>query len=342
MTDDHADDDRHRPHLVALTGATGFLGSHIADHLLARGDRVRVSIRATSSLRWLEGKPLETLQIDLTDPDDADRLLDDADAVIHCAGVVTARDDEGYRRGNVETTRTLLEAAQRRWSAPPAGDAPTFVYVSSLAAHGPAPLDHPARESDPAAPVTAYGRSKREAEALVTTAPGLFRKVVLRPPGLYGPRDRDFLPLLKLARRGWLPRLGRSLGGLSLVDGRDAAAAAVALLDGPDAEGIFFVDDGAVGYDFPALATALGEAAGRNVRILPLPLWPLRLATAVVGLFGARRSPVLNPDRIRDLTASGWVCDGERLVAATGFRAERRAGRGLAETMAFCRKVGWL
>ncbi|MCP4572964.1 MAG: NAD-dependent epimerase/dehydratase family protein [bacterium] len=330
------------PRLVALTGATGFLGSHLADQLLARGDRVRASIRATSSLRWLEGKPLETVQVDLTDPAGCDRLLDGADGVIHCAGVVTATSEEGYRRGNVETTRALLEAARRRWSEPPAETAPAFVYVSSLAAHGPAPLDRPARETDPAAPITAYGRSKREAEALVSGAGGLFRTAILRPPGLYGPRDKDFLPLLKLARRGWLPRLGRSLGGLSLVDGRDAAAAAVALLDSPDAEGVFFVDDGRAGYSFPDLAEALAEAAGRPVRMLPIPLWPLRLATAVVGLFGARRSPVLNPDRIRDLTVCGWACDGSRLAAATGFPTPRPAARGLAETMEFCVREGWL
>lgn len=334
--------DRREPSLIALTGATGFLGSHIADLLLARGDRVRASIRATSSLRWLAGKKVETVQLDLTEPDDADRLLAGADGVIHCAGVVTARDEAGYRRGNVETTRVLLDAAQRRWSAPPAGDPPAFVYVSSLAAHGPASRARPARETDAAAPITAYGRSKREAERLVSAAPGLFRKTILRPPGLYGPRDRDFLPLLKLARRGWLPRVGRSLDGLSLVDGRDAAAAALALLDTPAAEGVFFVDDGAAGYDFPTLAAALGEAAGRRVRVLPVPLWPLRLATRLTGLFGPRRSPVLNPDRIRDLRAPGWVCDGSRLAAATGFRAARRAGRGFAETIAFCREEGWL
>jgi nucleoside-diphosphate-sugar epimerase len=336
------DDVRAGARLIALTGATGFLGSHIADLLLARGARVRASIRPTSDLRWLADKPLETLQLDLAAPTDADRLLEGCAGVIHCAGVVTARSDEGYRRGNVETTRVLLEAAQRRWATPPTGPAPAFVYISSLAAHGPASLARPARETDTAAPITAYGRSKREAERLVATAPGLFRKAVLRPPGLYGPRDRDFLPLLRLARRGWLPRVGNSLDGLSLVDGRDAAAAAVALLDCPDAEGVYFVDDGTGGYDFPALAAALGEAAGRPVRVLPVPLWPLRLATRLSGLWGPRRSPVLNPDRIRDLRAPGWACDGSRLVRVTGFRAERRAARGLAETMAFCREVGWL
>ena len=214
---------RHDPPLIALTGATGFLGSHIADCLLAGGWRVRASVRATSSLRWLEDKDVATVVLDLGRPDDADRLLEGADGIIHCAGVVSETRSGDYERGNVDITRCLLEAAARRWSEAPRGVPPAFVFISSLAAHGPAPLDRPAVESNESAPITAYGRSKRDAEREVATAAGLFRRAVLRPPALYGPRDRDFLPLLKMARAGWTVRLGRSMGGLSLVDGRDAA-----------------------------------------------------------------------------------------------------------------------
>jgi nucleoside-diphosphate-sugar epimerase len=324
--------------LIALTGATGFLGSHIADLLLAGGYEVRASIRPTSSLRWLEGKDIETVVLDLGSDTDADRLLEGTAGVIHCAGVTRERRAGDYERGNVGTTRTLLAAAARRWSEPPTDPPPVFVYVSSLAAHGPAPLERPATEADQSAPITAYGRSKRDAEREVTLAAGLFRRTVLRPPALFGPRDRDFLPLLKMARAGWTVRLGRSMGGLSLVDGRDAAAAAVALLECPVAEGVFFVDDGAQGYDTPALAAALSEASGRRVRILPVPLWPLRLLAGMAG----GRSPVINRDRLCDLTAAGWVCDGRRLQEVTGFRPRWRAGPGLSETVAFNRELGWL
>ena len=323
---------------VALTGATGFLGSHVADRLLAGGWAVRAAVRATSSLRWLEGKPVETLTVDLADPADCRRLLAGTVGAIHCAGVVAARDEEAFRHGNVATTAALLEAAAAEWTEPVPDPAPVFVLVSSLAAHGPAPLSRPAVETDPAGPIGAYGRSKREAERLVSAAPGLFRRAVLRPPSLYGPRDREFLPLLKLARRGWTVRLGRRLGGLSLVDGRDAAAAAVALLAAPAAEGIFFVDDGARGYGFPDLAAALGEAAGRRVRLVTLPLGPLKLLARLL----PGRSAVLGPDRIRDLEQEGWACDGARLTAVTGFAPARGAARGLAETMAWARGEGWL
>ncbi|MFO7608975.1 MAG: NAD-dependent epimerase/dehydratase family protein [Candidatus Krumholzibacteriia bacterium] len=322
---------------IALTGATGFLGSHIADALLAGGWAVRASVRPASSLRWLEGKPVRTVTVDLADPADCARLLDGTAGLIHCAGVVAARDEAGFHRGNVATTAALLEAAAAVWTEPLPDPAPAFVLISSLAAHGPAPLGRPAVETDPAAPLSAYGRSKREAERLVATAPGLFRRAVLRPPALYGPRDREFLPLLRLAARGWTVRLG-SLEGLSLVDGRDAAAAAVALLATPAAEGVFFVDDGQRGYGFAALADALGQALGRRVRLATLPLWPLRLGTRLL----PRASAVLTSDRAHDLEQPGWVCDGRRLEAVTGFRPQRRAARGLTETVAFARQAGWL
>ena len=333
---------RHDPPLIALTGATGFLGSHIADCLLAGGCRVRASVRATSSLRWLEGKDVATVVLDLSRPDDAERLLDGADGIIHCAGVVSETRSGDYERGNVDITRCLLDAAARRWSEAPRGVPPAFVFISSLAAHGPAPLDQPAVETNESAPITAYGRSKRDAERAVTRAGGLFRRVILRPPALYGPRDKDFLPLLRLAKAGWTVRLGRTMSGLSLVDGRDAAAAAVALLECPAAEGVFFVDDGIRGYDHDGLVAALAAAAGRRVRTAPVPLWPLSVASRLFGRGPAGRLPVLNPDRLRDLSAEGWACDGRRLEQVTGFRANWNAARGLADTMAFNRELGWL
>jgi nucleoside-diphosphate-sugar epimerase len=325
---------------IALTGATGFLGSHIADALLARGYRVRTSVRATSNLRWLTGKPVETLVIDLTDPGDCARFLAGTDGLIHCAGVVSAPAAEIYHTANVTSTATLLEAAQTAWTG--SEDAAAFVLISSLAAHGPAGLDRPARETDACRPITEYGRSKLAAEELLTADEWAFRTTVLRPPSLYGPRDAAFLPLVRMAVRGWTGRIGRRMTGLSLVDGRDAAAAAVALLETGSATGPFFVDDGRTGYDWPALAEALGQMAGRRIRTLPMPLGMLKFLSRLVGSTLAARSAVLNRDRIRSLDTEGWVCDGSRLVAATGFRARRDAAMGFAETLDFYREEGWL
>ncbi|MEN8006078.1 MAG: NAD(P)-dependent oxidoreductase [Candidatus Krumholzibacteriota bacterium] len=326
--------------VIALTGATGFLGSHIADTLLARGFGVRASIRPTSSLRWLDNKPVETRRTDLTDPDDCRGFLAGTSGLIHCAGVVSAPAKTIYHVANVTSTARLLEAAAAAWKEQ--RDTKAFVLISSLAAHGPAGLERPALESDPCRPITEYGRSKLAAEELVSAGMWPFRTATLRPPSLYGPRDREFLPLIKLATHGWTGRLGRRMTGLSLVDGRDAAAAAVDLLETDAASGTFFVDDGKTGYDWSALNAALEKMAGRRVRTIQLPLVVLKILSFLAGRSRAARSPVLNRDRIRDLQTEGWVCDGGRLAAATGFRARRDAARGFAETLDFYREEGWL
>ncbi len=123
--------------VVALTGATGFLGSHIADVLLAAGYQVKVSVRGTSSLRWLEGKDLDVREVDLLCFDSCLEFLDGTTSVIHCAGVVSATSDQAYATGNVETTGQLLKAAKSTWSQTNE-PSPTFLLISSLAAHGPA------------------------------------------------------------------------------------------------------------------------------------------------------------------------------------------------------------
>jgi nucleoside-diphosphate-sugar epimerase len=352
-----ADVDRGRPEaqpadcsLVALTGATGFLGSHIADVLLQAGWRVRAAVRPSSDLRWLRSKPVEIVTASLADPDDARRLVAGSDAVIHCAGVVKAPDDNAYRAGNVATTERLLQAAAE------SGSPHTFVLISSLAAAGPAPIDAPRTEADPCTPLGAYGRSKRAAEQLLEDGAWPLRTVVLRPPALYGPRDHAFLPLLRAAQAGWALRLGSRMTGLSLVQGRDAAGAAVALLTSRNARGTYFVDDGsappnlaapaprrhACGYELAELTEVLAALLRRRIRTVAIPVGLLQTASRLAGSYLSARSPILNRDRIVDLTAPGWVCCGDKLQRDTGFTCSFGLYAGMQDTLASYRQNGWL
>ncbi|MHB8077821.1 MAG: NAD-dependent epimerase/dehydratase family protein [Candidatus Krumholzibacteriia bacterium] len=318
--------------LAVVTGATGFLGSHVVDTLLARGWRVRAAVRPTSDLRWLQGKPVRTV-LPGESAEGTARLLADARAVIHCAGVVSARDEAAYFAGNVAPTDRLIAAA----ATTPGLRA--FVLISSLAAGGPSRPDRPRREDDPPAPVSAYGRSKLAGERLLT--PDLpFRWAILRPPALYGPRDAAFLPLFAWARRGWTVSLRGGMAALSLMDGRDCAAAAVTLLETERAGGLYQVDDGRA-YGWDDIAAALREALGRRVRAVPVPLGVLRLAARLAGA-AAARAPLLRPERLASVTAPAWTGDGSRLRETTGFRAERDLARGFRETWAFFREAGWL
>lgn len=336
--------------LAALTGATGFLGSHIADLLLLAGWRVRAAVRTTSDLRWLRGKPLEIATVSLAAPDDVRRLVAGSDAVIHCAGVVKAPNEAAYRAGNVATTELLLRAAAE------AGTPRAFVLISSLAAAGPAPIDAPRTEDDPSAPVSAYGRSKLAAENLLRDRSWPLRTVVLRPPALYGPRDHAFLSLFRAGQAGWAVRLGDRMTGLSLVHGRDAAGAAIALLTHETARGVYFVDDGsappnaaapaprrhACGYELTEFTATLAALLRRRIRSVAIPVGLLQAASRLAGARLAARAPILSRDRIVDLSAPGWVCCGDRLSRDTGFACRFGLYAGLLDTLAFYRQNGWL
>lgn len=323
--------------LVVLTGATGFLGSHLAEALLDHGWRVRASCRAESDRRWLADRPVEWRVSDLNSAEDCRALLQGAHTVVHCAGVVSALRESDYQRGNVDTTANLIKGAA--FTLP--GDG-AFILVSSLAAHGPAGLDRPAVESDPCRPITAYGRSKLAAEDLVVGQAWPFRTAAVRPPALCGPRDRAFVPLLHYAYRGWTARFGRRMTGLSLLDGRDAAAAVAAVANTPAARGVYFAEDGRKGYSWDDLAAALAHAVERPVRSVTVPLRALRLAGRLSGGWRPGRPSVLGPDRLLDLDTDGWVCDGSLLTAATGFVAARDAATSLTDALLFYRKAGWL
>ena len=333
-----------RAPVAALTGATGFLGGHIAAALIAGGWRVRAAVRPSSDRSRL---PAGVVAMDVpvaprgeiddwTTPEERRALTDfvrGASAVIHCAGAVRADSLDEYRRANTASTWRLLNAssdARLRGS---------FVLISSLAAAGPSSVGRPRLETGPRRPVSDYGRSKAEAEALAEQD-WPFRTAVLRPPALYGPGDTAFLPLFRAARRGWTARIG-NIQELSLMHGRDAAEAAVLLADDARARGIYFVDDGA-DYEFADLADAAGEAWGRRIRTLTIPQTMLELAARVVGGRRAARMPLLAPDRLRDSAQEAWTCDGSRLRDQLGFESRFDLFTGFADTLAWYRREGWL
>src|SRR5215470_15959061 len=190
---------------VAITGARGFIGGHLADALTARGDQA-VPI----------GRPFESRALE--------RAFRDVDAVAHLAGVVSAvRDDEFYK-GNVEGTRVVAAAARE-------ADV-KLIHVSSLAAAGPAPPDSPRSEDDEPRPVTTYGRTKLEGERIVASSAGL-RWTVIRPGVVYGPRDRAVLPLVRYTARGMAPLVGNGSAAYTFLYVGDLIRALLAAIDRP-------------------------------------------------------------------------------------------------------------
>lgn len=326
---------------VLLTGGSGFLGSHVAEALAARGVPVRALVRASSDVGHLSSVPgLTLVRGSLDDPESLSAALAGVAGVIHSAGVIKARAPEGFVRGNVRGTANLLAAA-RGARVPPA----RFVHVSSLAAMGPSRDGRPRPPGDAPAPLTAYGRSKLEAEALVRDAAPALHTVIVRPPVIHGPRDRETLALFKAVAWGIVPLTGSPDSVVSMVWARDCAEACVAALEADVPSGSAFdVEDGAP----ETLGTIFGHierAVGRRVLLrLPVPEPVLRAAALASEAAGwiSGRAVMLTRDKVRELRAPHWVCDGRAAREALGWRPEVTFAEGACLSAAWYRSAGWL
>jgi uncharacterized protein YbjT (DUF2867 family) len=300
---------------LAVTGATGFVGRALLEEAAKKG----LEVRALSRREQKPAKGVEWLAGDLHDRKALRRLVRNAEAVIHVAGVVNSPDPAGFHLGNVEGTLALVEAAV-------AAGVPRFVFVSSLAAREPR--------------LSAYGASKAHAEKLVR-ASGLDWTIV-RPPAIYGPRDREILELFKLARRGVVPMPppGRS----SLVHVTDLARLLLALV--PPGEGVshrvFEPDDGREeGWSHRELARAIGWAVGRRPWVPHLSKPMLEGLARLDKTFRGQKAK-LTPDRVGYMTHPDWVCSPSARPAKRLWKPEVPTLEGLRATAAWYREHGWL
>jgi nucleoside-diphosphate-sugar epimerase len=299
---------------IAVTGGTGFVGSHLVDAALAAGHEVIALTRRDQPPRervsWISG--------DLHDRAALERLVDEADAVIHVAGVISAQGAAAFEKGNVEGTLAMLAAAT-------AGGVRRFVHVSSLAAREPN--------------LSLYGASKAKAEGLVHGS-GLDWAIV-RPPAVYGPGDRETLELFRMARLGvmLMPPKGR----VSLIHVDDLARLLLALAD-PQAPSTILIepDDGKPnGWTHREFARALGAAMGTKPAIVSSPGMLLRLAARADQLL-RREKAKLTVDRAAYFSHRNWVVEPKRAAPADLWRPEIATEQGLRETADWYKAKAWL
>lgn len=298
--------------ILALTGATGFVGRHTVDRALAAGHSVRALTRrpqpARDGVTWIQGA--------LDDPAALARLVTGADAVVHIAGVVSAPDRAGFAAGNIEGTRAVVAAAM-------AAGVDRFVHVSSLAAREPG--------------LSLYGWSKREAEALVEASPLWW--TIVRPSGVYGPGDTEFLDMFRLARFGlaFTPPAGR----MSLVAVEDLARLLVTLACTTEPRALYEVDDGTT-LDHSGLARAIGRAVGR-ARMTPIALpAPFLRAAARLDRRWRGAKAKLTPDRVGYLLHPDWTADPALRPPPELWTPAVAAEAGLAATARWYRGQGLL
>ena len=325
---------------VLLTGGSGFLGSYVAEQLVAEGHTVRALVRPRSDKRVLEKlRSAEFAPGAIEDAASLTAAVAGVDAIVHVAGIVKARKPADFFAVNTQGTRNLLDAALAR------GGIRRFVYVSSLAAVGPSHDGSPVHEDAEPRPVTHYGRSKLDAERAVLAAGDRMPVTVIRPPMIYGPRDRETLAFFTSVRNGVLPMTGDGSNTLSVVYVADCAAAVVRAVTRQAPSGkAYFVEDGAVYVWREALKvieTALGKRAFIRVG---MPMGVVKMAAAATQLWGSLTgtAQMLTLDKVNELTQPHWVCSGEGARRDLGWEPRVQWEQGVLEAVKWYREQGWL
>lgn len=323
---------------VLLTGATGFVGSHVVDALHGADVTVRALVRPTSQVGALESHGIDIARGSLADGPFIARAMDGIDVIIHLAALTHAPSEAAFIETNVEATRRLVNAACDAGSPPR-----RFLFMSSLAAAGPSLDGRPVHPGDTPHPITAYGRSKLEAEHVCLAAGTTLEVVVLRAPAVYGPRDPEVLRFFRFARAGFVPLPPGPPRPLQLVHAEDLARAVTLAATRPRVRGTFHIAEPRA-YGMRDVVRLIGEAIGRRVRVLPLPVPLIRAAALAAESVNraAGRTSMLNRDKVREFLAPGWLCETEAARDAFGFETRIALPEGLTATAMWYRENGWL
>jgi nucleoside-diphosphate-sugar epimerase len=305
------------PRAIAVTGATGFIGAMLIKHLITAGYRVTALARARSAHKLPQLPGLETVIGSLQDSESLSRLLQDASAVVHCAGAVRGATSADFNAANVDGVKQLVQVALSQTPRP------RFLSLSSLAAREPQLSD--------------YATSKRQGEHTLARMAADMEWVALRPPAVYGPGDKEMLPLFQWMGRGIAPLLGEADARVSLLYVEDLCTAVLCWLDaGQCRSGIYELHDTrAGGYSWDEIIADVSALRARRIIRLPVPATLLRLIASVnttaAQLIGY--APMLTAGKVRELRHRDWVADNTALTAAIGWQPKFSLQQGLQRTM---------
>lgn len=322
-----------------VTGATGFVGSHLVDKLLEKNYEVYCLKRKTSSTKWLDGKNIKYVDGDLFSNEALEACIKDMDYVFHVAGVVKAKTKEGFYHDNIDSTKNLLEIT---YKVNPG--LKKFIFVSSLAACGPAKTDKPVDENTVPDPITTYGLSKLKAEEEVYKYKDKFPISIIRPPAVFGPRDTEIFIYFKTFSKGLNSVIGFDAKYLSLVYVEDLADAIVLSAENKNADGqkYFVCFDKA--YNWDEIGSLTSKLLGKKALKIRLPHSVLYSVGYLAELFSAFSSKpaTLNLEKCKDITQLRWVCSNEKAKSELGFKAKFTLEESFRKTIDWYREMKWI
>ncbi|OGC77372.1 MAG: hypothetical protein A2145_03220 [candidate division Zixibacteria bacterium RBG_16_40_9] len=322
-----------------VTGATGFVGSHLVSELLKRGYQVSALVRKTSNLSDLVNTGVELVFGDVSDQDSLKKIFFDFDYIFHVAGLIRAKNPDDFFRANAGGTKNLLEVLEE--SGYPVK---RLVLVSSTAAGGPSLNGQPKKETDLCEPVSIYGKSKLEGEKIALEFAHKIPITIIRPPAIYGPKDRQLLNFFKLAKWGVIPLVGKNENYFSVVYVQDLVDAIILAAENPKAEGeIYFIADDEI-YNWEKVgAIACGVLGKKPFTITPpkfllyIAAWFSELAGKITG-----KPMYLTRRKLQEIHYKYWVCDISKAKTELGFKPQFDFKRGAWETINWYKQNKWL
>ncbi len=323
-----------------VTGANGFIGSHLVEELLARGHHVRCLVRKTSDLRWLEGLDVQIIRGSYDDEESLASAVLGVDHIYHIAGAVKAKKPADFYRANTAATAKLAQAAIK---ANPG--LKRFVFSSSQAAAGPSPcLDKPKCELEECRPVTDYGRSKLLAERELLKLSDKLPLTIIRPPSVYGPRDTEIFMYFQWISRGLalLPGIRKRYAHLIYV--KDLVRGMVQAAESGKTLGKTYFLSEERAYSWQDISDLIAKSLGRKPIKLPVPIFMARFSALLseAGAFIVNKPTIFNRQKVNEMAQRYWTVSARAANEDFGFKCGYDLAKGIEETSKWYRENGWL
>jgi nucleoside-diphosphate-sugar epimerase len=325
--------------IAVVTGANGFVGSHLIDNLLNKGWKVRCIVRKSSNLKWLDKKNIEIYDCGLFDKDGLRKALKDANYIFHVAGVVKSKTKEGYFTGNVETTRNLLDVALENTSS-----IKKFLVVSSQTVTGPSTKDKPVDEKSVCNPITTYGRSKLEEENLVLTYKDKLPITICRAPAVYGERDTEIFIYFQTFNKGLTTTIGFNKKELSLIHAIDLVEGFYLAAISEKSNGQIYFISSEKFYTWEEINSITSKVLNKKPIIIKVPHFLVYTIAAIAQFFAmfSGKPATLNIEKAKDITQQFWTCDTSKAIKDLGYRQKITIEEGIKRTCAWYKDMKWI
>jgi nucleoside-diphosphate-sugar epimerase len=326
--------------LVLITGASGFVGSHLTRELLKKKWNVRLLLRENSTIPVLNSSNsnVEIIRGDIRNQDEVEQAVNGVHYIFHLAAVLKGKNLSDFKRVNVEGTKNLCRAFAKNKNAK------RFVYISSLAAAGPATGSTPLTENDFGSPISFYGQTKWLGEQIVLSYRNEFASVILRPGIVYGPYEKDFFNFFKMMKWGivFLPGNGEQRVSVVFID--DLIRAIVKVTQASSAMNqIFFIAENRT-YTWNEIIQQLGRVMNRKYIVCKIPWKAVTMLALISEQWSqiTKKAGLLNLDKIKEARASAWIGNPEKMKKLLSFQCEIDLNQGLSETLIFYQQAKWI